>query len=130
MIASKMSKSKPKTCIFVHDSDQEIRKKIRKAYCPEKDVKNPILDYTQHILFRAFNSINITRPRKYGGDILFESYEELEDSYRKGELYPLDLKNTVAELLIKLIRPIREHFEKNKYANELYSFVKQQEVTR
>ncbi|MGI0010652.1 MAG: tyrosine--tRNA ligase, partial [Nitrosopumilaceae archaeon] len=34
-IAGKMSKSKPSSGIFIHDSDEEIRSKIKKAWCPE-----------------------------------------------------------------------------------------------
>jgi tyrosyl-tRNA synthetase len=130
-IASKMSKSKPETCIYVHDSREEIFRKISKAYCPPKEIENnPMLDYTKHIIFRKFDSILIRRETKYGGDIEFTSYEELENAYRKGEIHPLDLKNAVADYLDKMISPIREHFEKDKKAKELYEFVKSQEITR
>lgn len=130
-ISSKMSKSKPKTCIFVHDSKEEIEKKIKEAFCPPKEIENnPILDYTKHIIFRSFKEVKVDRPAKYGGPIEFNSYEELENAYRKGELHPLDLKNSVIEYLDELIRPIREHFEKNRKAKELFEFVKTQEITR
>lgn len=130
-IACKMSKSKPETCIFIHDSREEIFKKIRKAYCPAKIVENnPILDYVKEIIFRAFNEFTIERPAKYGGTVTYYSYEELEKDFREGKLHPLDLKNAVAEYLDKLIKPIREHFEKNKRARELYELVKSYKVTR
>jgi tyrosyl-tRNA synthetase len=129
-ISSKMSKSKPQTCIFVHDNDEEIKKKIANAYCAPKEIENnPILDYSKHIIFRAFNKMKIEREKKFGSDIEFSSYEELEDAFRKGELHPSDIKNSVADYLEKLIKPIRKHFEKGK-ANQLYDFVKKQEVTR
>src|SRR3989338_977096 len=42
-ISSKMSKSKPNTCIFVHDTKEDIAKKISAAYCPERAIEhNPI----------------------------------------------------------------------------------------
>ncbi|MEM5802125.1 MAG: tyrosine--tRNA ligase [Candidatus Aenigmatarchaeota archaeon] len=130
-ISSKMSKSKPNTCIFVHDSKEEIRKKILRAFCPEKIVKNnPILDYAKHIIFRKFKSLTIERPSKFGGAIEVYGYDELEKRFREGEIHPLDLKNAVAEKLDELIKPIREHFEKDKKARELYGFVKSQEITR
>ena len=51
-IAMKMSKSKPDTCIFMTDSDDDIKRKFKKAYCPEKQVKdNPILEYCKYIVF-------------------------------------------------------------------------------
>jgi len=55
---------------------------------------------------------------------------ELEKLYREGKLHPLDLKLAVAEYLDKLIAPIREHFEKDKKARELYEFMKSVQITR
>ncbi|MBI5061554.1 MAG: tyrosine--tRNA ligase [Candidatus Aenigmarchaeota archaeon] len=123
-ISSKMSKSKPSEAIFVHDSTEEIKKKLAKAFCPEKQVEyNPVLDYCKHIIFRAEKTIEIERPEKFGGDISFESYAELEEAYRKGRVHPMDLKNATAKYLDKLIAPVRTHFEKNPRAKELYEFV-------
>ena len=127
----KMSKSEPTTCIYVHDSVEEIRRKIEGAYCPERQVENnPILDYTKHLIFKSFDSMEIRRKKKYGGDATFYSYPELEQAYRSGELHPLDLKRSVGEYLDRLIAPIREYFERNRKAKELYEFVKRQEITR
>jgi len=131
MISSKMSKSKPESSIFVHDSRETIFKKVLSAYCPEKVVENnPILDWTKHIIFRKFKSFRIDRPSKYGGPIEFYSYEELESAYAKGILHPLDLKNAVADALDKIIHPIRKHFEEDSRARMLYSALKKAEVTR
>jgi len=48
----KMSKSKPNTCIFIHDSPEEIRQKINGAFCPPKEVGfNPVLDWAKHLIF-------------------------------------------------------------------------------
>jgi tyrosyl-tRNA synthetase len=129
-IASKMSKSRPSGSIFVHDTRKEIQKKLNSAFCRPKDVSNnPVLDYCREIIFRAFKEFKIERPRKYGGDLFFHNYQELEEAFRKG-LHPLDLKNAAADYLNRLIRPVRSHFEKNKKAKDLYYFVKKQEITR
>jgi len=130
-IASKMSKSIPETSIFVHDDEETIRRKIRRAYCPPKTAEgNPILEYAKYIIFRKLDKLHIERPSKYGGPIDYYSYEELEKDYLEGRLHPADLKQGVADALNQLIRPIREHFEKDKRARELYEFVKSQEITR
>jgi len=131
-IGSKMSKSKPSSCIYVHDSAAEIKEKIVKnAFClPNEAKNNVVLEYFREIIFRAFKEIKIERDKKYGGDISFSNYSDLEKSYLAGKIHPLDLKNALAEYLDKLINPIRNHFEKNKKAKELYSFVKTQEITR
>ncbi len=128
-ISSKMSKSKPSTAIFVHDSKEHIKKKIMSAFCPEKQAENPVMEYCRHLVFRKHGRMKIERSARFGGDAEFFSYEDMENAYMKGEIHPLDLKNAVAISLDAMIAPIREHFESGK-AKELYDFVKKQEVTR
>src|SRR3990167_7271478 len=44
-IELKMSKSVPDSAIFMTDTEEEIKRKINKAYCPEKVIEeNPILE--------------------------------------------------------------------------------------
>jgi len=129
-ISGKMSKSKPESCIYVHDSKEQIEKKIQNAFCPEKITENnPIIDYCKHIIFKAKRSFKIERPQKFGGDIEFMSYDNLEREYLSGRIHPLDLKKAVAHELDEMISPIRSHFEKGK-AKKLYEFVAGQEITR
>lgn len=126
-----MSKSLPETSIFVHDDPETIKRKIKMAFCPPRTSEgNPILDYVKHIIFRKLKVFHIKRPEKYGGPIDYYSYEELEKDYVEGKLHPADLKNAVAEALNDIIKPIREHFEKDPHARKLYEFVKKQEITR
>jgi tyrosyl-tRNA synthetase len=127
-ISSKMAKSQPKTCIFVHDSPEEIRDKIRKAYCPPKEVEgNPVLEITKHIIFVEKETLIIPRPSKYGGPENFKSYEELEKAYVKGAIHPLDLKEGVISALTEILGPVREYFRKHpKSLNKM----KQIDVTR
>jgi tyrosyl-tRNA synthetase len=108
----KMSKSRPESAIFVTDSEEIIQKRFRKAFCPEKSVDfNPILDWAKHIVFRTpENFLEITRPSKFGGDITFSSYEELEDAFAQGKLHPADLKQAVADRIVQLLEPVRSHF--------------------
>ena len=130
-IASKMSKSKPESSVFVHDSVDEIRKKIMAAYCPPKEADgNPLLDYAKHIVFRGFESVTVERKPKFGGDVDFNSYVELEKAYVAGDLHPLDLKNTMVTYLDKMVDPVRSHFEKNKSAREMLELVKSYQITR
>ena len=125
---SKMSKSKPDSAVFVHDSEEDILKKIKKAFCEEKNIeKNPILNWTKNILFwsadwRRNNPFVIERKPEHGGTVEFASYEELEKAYAAGDIHPMDLKATVAKEIIALLKPAREHFVKPEIAamkNEL-----------
>jgi len=121
VIAAKMSKSKPWTCIFIHDSEKEIRDKINKAFCPEKVVElNPVLEIARYIIFRERRKFLIERPAKFGGDIEFSNYGELEKEFRRGKLHPMDLKANVARELNEIIKPVREHFENKKELMEVF----------
>lgn len=112
-ISMKMSKSIPQSAIFIHDTPDEIKDKIKSAFCPPKETEfNPMLDWVKHlILTQDVSELIIKRPKKHGGNMVFRGFQELTDSYRKGVLHPEDLKNTVAEKIIELLRPAREHFQ-------------------
>ncbi|MBU2559519.1 tyrosine--tRNA ligase [archaeon] len=123
-ISSKMSKSIPDTSIFVHDSAEDIKRKINSAFCPMNTAKdNPVLEYTKEIIFRSSGELEIKRPEKFGGDFTFSSYRELEASYAGGDLHPQDLKGAVAREIDRLVSPIRVHFEKDNKAARLYEAV-------
>lgn len=108
----KMSKSIPGSGISVIDTKEEIVKTMRGAYCPEKViVDNPVLQICQLILFPRFEELKISRPEKFGGEISFATFEELESAFGKGDVHPLDLKNAVVEYLEKIIKPIRDKWK-------------------
>jgi tyrosyl-tRNA synthetase len=104
----KMSSSKPETIIAVDEKPEEIREKISKAYCPLETEVNPVLQICQYLLFPKTEKLEIKRREKFGGDIVFRSYPELEKSYLGKRLHAMDLKNSVAEALIELLEPVRE----------------------
>ena len=114
--ALKMSKSKPDTCIFIHDSPKEIKRKINQAFCLEGETEfNPILDWVKYLIFRDANSkLEIKRPEKFGGDVTYTSYKKLEKDFAEKKLHPMDLKNSVSEKLIQILEPARKHFEQPK----------------
>jgi len=119
---AKMSKSNPDSGIFIHNSDDEIRKKIRKGWCEEGLTENnPILEFTRQIVFHEYDSISVERPEKFGGNITYNSYEELESDFAQKNLHPGDLKNTIGEYMVKIIGPIRD---KITLSNELYELIK------
>jgi tyrosyl-tRNA synthetase len=130
-IESKMSKSKPNTAIFIHDTKEEIEEKIKNAFCPEKVVKgNPVLEIWKYIIIRKLGPRTIKRPEKFGGDLEIHGYEELEKLFREGKIHPLDLKKETSAALNEIFEPIREHFQNNSKARELYEIVKHQKITR
>jgi tyrosyl-tRNA synthetase len=131
VIASKMSKSKPWTAVFVHDTPEEIRDKLKRAWCPEKATEmNPILEIARHIIFHENKSFRIERSSKFGGPVEYETYSELEKTYAEGKLHPMDLKSSIAEGLARIMEPIRKHFETDREAAECLGVVRKAKVTR
>jgi len=111
----KMSKSNPDSAIFMDDNEDEVNRKINKAYCPPNTInENPLMDYAKHLIFPNFKTMQIERDKKYGGNMEFKTFDELNQMYNTGNLHPSDLKNTVAKHINQLLEPVRKHFQKPK----------------
>jgi tyrosyl-tRNA synthetase len=111
-ILGKMSKSDPKSSVFIHDSDDEIQSKIKKAWCEEGNTENnPLLEISKQLIFHKFNEIKVERPEKFGGNVEYSDYSQLEADFGAKKLHPTDLKQTVSNYLIKIIGPIRDKLE-------------------
>ncbi len=116
--AMKMSKSVVNSAVFVHDSPDEIRQKLKKAFCPPDSVEfNPVLDWTRKLLFRDEGAtLRIERTPANGGTVTFAAYGEVEQAFLEGKLHPMDLKAGVAERLIGILAPAREAFASGERA--------------
>lgn len=131
LVSAKMSKSMPETCVFIHDSPEEIRTKVGNAFCPERIVGfNPIMEICKYIIFRERKTLTVKRAAKFGGTIEFDSYGELENAYRAGKLHPLDLKKAVAGELIQILAPVRKYFDTYREARESLEILRKAQVTR
>lgn len=130
-IAMKMSKSKPDTAIFMTDSVSDVQKKFNKAHCIDGIVEdNPVLEYAKYIVFELKEKLFIERPEKYGGNLEFNSYSEVEEAFVSGNLKSMDLKQGVASAINELLEPTRKHFTEDKRAKELLGKVRSFTVTR
>ncbi len=111
----KMSKSKPDSMISIHDNPENVKRKISKAFCPEKQIlDNPILEICKFVIFPDLKGEKflIKRPEKFGGDLEFNSYKELEKAYLSG-LHPLDLKNATTKYVNNILEPVHIFFKKH-----------------
>lgn len=114
-IESKMSKSKPESMISIHDAPETVKKKLSKAFCPEKQTEgNPVLELCKYVIFPDLDGepFEIHRPEKFGGNLTFTDYQALVDAYEAG-LHPLDLKNATADAINTILTPIHEYFAKH-----------------
>lgn len=57
----KMSKSDPDSAIFMEDTAEDVKRKIKKAFCPPNVAEgNPILDYSKHIVLGYYGKMTVT----------------------------------------------------------------------
>ena len=97
--------------ISIADTAEDILKKCQKAFCPPEIAENPILQIFQHHIFPHLPEITIKRPEKFGGNRSFTTYHDLEASYGRGEVHPLDLKKSCGECLVEIFEPVREYIK-------------------
>ena len=98
----KMSSSKGNV-VSVADSPEDIKKKMKKAFCPPEVEGNPILQVFQYNIFPRVSEIVIRRPEKFGGNAEYQSYAELEAAYAAGKIHPMDLKAACGDALTELL---------------------------
>jgi len=123
-----MSKSDPDSAIFMEDTEADLKRKIKKAFCPEKVVEgNPVIDYVKHIIFGYWGKITITF--QSGEKKEYVDYNVFEEDFRSGAIHPGDLKPAVTEAINRIIEPVRQHFASGE-AKKLLEQVKKYRVTR
>ncbi len=111
-IVGKMSKSDPNSGVFVHDSDEEIRRKVSRAWCEEANIENnPLLEIARTVILHEFHEMNVERPERFGGNASYSSYEELESDFASKKLHPSDLKQAVGDYLVRTIAPVRDKLD-------------------
>lgn len=108
----KMSSTSPESMISIRDNENELKKKIKKAYCKGGDKDNAIMMILKLIIFPRINEFVVKRSEKFGGDISFNNYNDLEKEFINKNIHPEDLKNSVSEYLIEILEPIRKVFKK------------------
>jgi tyrosyl-tRNA synthetase len=122
LILNKMSKSDPNSGVFIHNTDDEIKKKISKAWCEEANTQNnPLLEIAKTIIFHEFDEMKVERPEKFGGNVDYTDYNQLESDFAAKKLHPTDLKQTVGNYLVKVITPIRDNLN---LSDELFDVIK------
>jgi tyrosyl-tRNA synthetase len=107
--------------ISMEDSTEELEEKITSAYCPPTrdpdpdedgtERENPVLELFQYHVFPRYDQIVVERPEEYGGDVTYESFDDLAAALESGELHPADAKSTLATYLDELVEPGRDRLQ-------------------
>uniref|UniRef100_A0A8B9E8D9 Tyrosine--tRNA ligase n=1 Tax=Anser cygnoides TaxID=8845 RepID=A0A8B9E8D9_ANSCY len=124
LTGSKMSSSEEDSKIDLLDRKEDVKKKLKKAFCEPGNVENNgVLSFIKHVLFPLKSEFVILREEKWGGNKTYTDYEALEKDFAEQVVHPGDLKNSVEVALNKLLDPIREKFnspELKKLTNAAY----------
>jgi tyrosyl-tRNA synthetase len=117
-IEAKMSKSDPDSGIFIHDSPEDIARKLKGAHCPAKEVEgNPVFDLLRLVVWPRLVATNqplaITRPEKFGGNRSYTDLEQVKADFAAGALHPMDLKAAVGTALAAQLQGVRDYFAKH-----------------
>lgn len=107
-----MSSSEEDSKIDLLDSPADVKKKLKKAFCePGNIADNGLLSFVKYVLFSLFKENEgfvVKRKPENGGDITYNTYQELETSFANQELHPGDFKLAVEAYINKLLEPIRQ----------------------
>ena len=123
LTGSKMSASDTNSKIDILDSEDIIKKKINKSYCPQgKTENNGVLKFIEHVIFPINKKLKIERPEKFGGTVEYKDYESLEKDYKKNKIHPVDIKNQLSKELNNILEPVRKNMSsKKKFIEQAYS---------
>lgn len=107
----KMSKSDPNGALLLHDTPEQIRKKMRKAYISPDDPQSPVYELAEHILLPEFGEIVVTPNPKFGQPSTWTDLEAFRAAVMDGTLHPLDAKFGVGDGLARGLEALAAHFE-------------------
>lgn len=115
LAGGKMSSSEEDSKIDLLDSAAKVKSKIKKAFCEPGNIEdNGLLKFLKHViypLYKAGEGFEIKRKPEFGGDKVFEKYEELEACFAAQDVHPGDLKVAVEICINRLLEPIRKAFD-------------------
>ena len=108
--AAKMSKSLG-NCIYLSDSEEEIRKKVMSMYTDPDHIKIEDPGKVEgNVVFTYLDAFSKEEDfEKYLPE--YKNLDELKDHYRKGGLGDVKIKKFLNNILQELLRPIRERRE-------------------
>ncbi|TGC10991.1 tyrosine--tRNA ligase [Methanolobus halotolerans] len=105
--AKKMSSSN-ENYISIDDSEEALKKKMKKAFCPAGETENnPVLELFRYHICPRYGEVVFERPEKFGGNMICKEYAELEVVFASGELHPMDLKNGATKYMNQILETVR-----------------------
>ncbi|MCK9595565.1 tyrosine--tRNA ligase [Candidatus Pacearchaeota archaeon] len=125
LIGKKMSASDEKSKIDLLDDSETIKKKLNNADCVAGNPDNGVMAFVKYVIMTIKQDNKehfvVKRDKKYGGDLRYSDYQEVEKDFISKELHPFDLKMAVAEEIFNILKPIqKERKSLEKLEKEAY----------
>jgi tyrosyl-tRNA synthetase len=120
----KMSKSDPDSAIFMEDTEKEIARKVKGAYCPPGSLEeNSVIEWCRYFVWMKYKTFRLERSEQNGGVVVYDCFDKLCEDYVAEKIHPGDLKATLFKYLNDIIKPVRDHFQNDPNARDLLSKV-------
>jgi tyrosyl-tRNA synthetase len=124
LVGEKMSSSIASSKIDLLDDEETVRKKVNNADCIAGNLNNGLMDLMRYLIFvlkeEGKEVLVVERSTKYGGNLTYKNYQELEKDFLNKKLHPLDLKNTVSREINILLKKFREDKQIHLLYKEAY----------
>jgi tyrosyl-tRNA synthetase len=125
LVGKQMSSSVEGSKIDLLNDEDKVVEKIKKAECIEGNPDNGIMALLRYFIFILKKDRKerfvIERPDKFGGNLEYKNYEDLERDFVSKKLHPLDLKNAVAKEINIILSNFRKSDKLKRLWKEAYS---------
>ncbi len=113
LIGKKMSSSDENSKVDLLDDEATVKRKLNGAECVAGNPGNGVMVFLKYVIMTlkkdSKKKFIVKRDKKYGGNLEYNYYEEVEKDFIAKKLHPLDLKNAVAEEIVELLKPISKN---------------------
>jgi tyrosyl-tRNA synthetase len=112
LIGEKMSASDEKSKIDLLDDEKTVQKKLNNAVCVAGEPNNGLMAFLKYVVMTLKQDNKkkfvVKRDKKYGGELKYKNYKEIEKDFVAKKLHPLDLKNAVAKEISEMLKSIQK----------------------
>ena len=118
LTGEKMSSSEESSKIELLDNEEEVSRKIKNAYCVAGELnENGVMMFLKYVIMPLKEDSKklflIERDKKFGGNLSYKNYGDLEKDFLSKKLHPQDLKLALAKEVNLLLDVVRKKL-KNK----------------
>jgi len=116
LTGGKMGSSEESSKINLLDSNEDITRKIKNAYCVAGELNdNGVMMFLKYVIMPlkedSKKGFLVERDKKFGGNLNYKNYEEIEKDFVSRRLHPQDLKLSLAKEVNILLDAVKKKFK-------------------